>query len=386
MRDVLTRTVCVKLDVRDHASILSETATAFNAAATWIARVCWDEGITNSNTAHHRVYGETRRRFGLGAQLAVFARAKAMEALRAVRKRDGDTCPTFGPTGSVRYDARTYRLLPLDAVTLNTLHGRVFCRMLPGAHQQSMLLDDSWQIGGAELVQRRGTWYLHIVQHAPLPQEAAPAGYLGVDLGIVNIATDSTGEPFTGEAVKNTRERRFRHRQSLQTKNTRRARARLRRIARREARFQKDINHIVSKALVSKAAASCKALALEDLSGIRQRVKVRHEQRRQHSAWAFYQLRVFVAYKAQAAGVRVVYVDPRHTSRTCSACGYCDKRNRPDQAHFRCLQCGFATHADYNGALNIAHKAAVSRPIVLPPLDCPAAIASTSPGALALGR
>jgi hypothetical protein len=104
-------------------------AAAFNTAATWIARVCWDEGITNSNTAHHRVYGETRRRFGLGAQLAVCARAKAMEALKAVRKKGGDTCPTFGPRGSVRYDARTYQLLPLDEVTLNTLHGRVVCRM-----------------------------------------------------------------------------------------------------------------------------------------------------------------------------------------------------------------------------------------------------------------
>jgi transposase len=97
-------------------------------------------------------------------------------------------------------------------------------------------------------------------------------------------------------------------------------------------------------------------------------------------------LRQYVAYKAQAAGVRVVYVDPRHTSRTCSACGYRDKRNRAGQAHFRCLQCGFTANADYNGALNIAHKAAVNRPIVLPPLDRPAAIASTSPGALALGR
>jgi IS605 OrfB family transposase len=386
MSDVLTRTVCVKLDVRDHASILSETATAFNAAATWIARVCWDEGITNSNTAHHRVYGETRRRFGLGAQLAVCARAKAMEALKAVRKKGGDTCPTFGPTGSVRYDARTYRLLPLDGVTLNTLHGRVVCRMRPGAHQRAMLLEDGWQIAGADLVQRRGVWYLHVVQHAPAPPESEPTGYLGVDLGIVNIATDSTGQPFTGEPVTKTRERRFRHRQSLQAKNTRRARARLRKAARREARFQRDINHIVSKTLVGKAAASCKALALEDLTGIRERQHVRHAQRRQHNSWAFFQLRAFIAYKSQAAGVRVVYVDPRNTSRTCSACGYCDKRNRGSQAHFRCLQCGFTAHADYNGALNIAHRAAVNRPIVLPPLDRPAAIASTSPGALALGR
>src|ERR671934_1623091 len=111
MSDALTRTVCVKLDVDGHASLLSETAAAFNAAATWIARTCWDEGITNNNTAHHRVYGETRRRFGLGAQLAECARAKAMEALKAVRRQDGDTCPTFGSQDSVRYDARTYRVL-----------------------------------------------------------------------------------------------------------------------------------------------------------------------------------------------------------------------------------------------------------------------------------
>jgi IS605 OrfB family transposase len=379
MSDVLTRTVCVKLDVRSHATVLAETAAAFNAAATWIARVCWDEGITNSNTAHHRVYGETRRRFGLGAQLAVCARAKAMEALKAVRKKDGETCPTFGPTGSVRYDARTYHLLPLDEVTLNTLHGRVTCRMQPGARQRTMLLEEGWTIASADLVQRRGLWYLHIVRHAAAPAESVPTGYLGVDLGIVNVATDSTGQPFTGEALRTTRQRRFVHRQSLQARNTRRARARLRRCARREARFQRDINHIVSKALVSKAVASCKALALEDLTGIRARCgNVRHEQRRERHSWAFFQLRLFIAYKAQAAGVRVVYVDPRNTSRTCSACGYCDKRNRPDQAHFRCLQCGLTLPADYNGALNIAHTAAVNRPIVLPPIAPATAIASTS--------
>jgi putative transposase len=349
MSDILTRTVCIKLDVDGHAAVLSETAAAFNAAATWIARVCWDEGITNSMTAHFRVYGETRLRFGLGAQLAESARAKAMEALKAVRKQDEDkqTCPTFGPGGSIRYDARTYRLLPLDRVSLNTLRGRITCRMLPGARQHAMLVDPAWTIAGADLVRRGGTWYLHIVQHAPAPQPDQPTGYLGVDLGIVNVATDSTGEPFTGAPVKGVRERRFKHRQSLQSRNTRRARARLRTAARREARFQRDINHIVSKALVAKAKGSCKALALEDLSGINARTTVRHDQRRQRMSWAFFQLRTFVAYKAQAAGVCVVFVDPRDTSRTCSRpeCGYCDKRNRPDQAHFRCLQCGYAAVA-----------------------------------------
>ena len=58
-----------------------------------MARVCWDEGITNTNTAHHRVYGETRAGFGLGAQLAVCARAKAVEAIKAVKAKKRETCP-----------------------------------------------------------------------------------------------------------------------------------------------------------------------------------------------------------------------------------------------------------------------------------------------------
>jgi IS605 OrfB family transposase len=394
MSDALIRTVPVKLDVDGHAALLSDTAVAFNAAATWIARVCWDEGITNNNTAHHRVYGETRHRFGLGAQLAVCARAKAMEALKATRARDEDRCPEFGPHSSVRYDARTYRLLALDRVSLNTLHGRVVCRMVLGARQHAMLVDLEWEIGGAEVVQRAGTWYLHITQHKPAPDPDEPAGYLGVDLGIVNIATDSTGQTFTGTPVRLVREKRARQRRRLQTRNTRRSRAKLRKTARREARFQRDINHIVSKALVAKAKGACNALALEDLTGINARTRVRHADRQQRMSWAFAQLRQFVAYKAQAAGVRVVLVDPRDTSRTCSqpACGFCHERNRPDQAHFRCQQCGFTLPADWNAARNLAARAAVNQPIVLPPLasngvvPLATAIASTSPPALAVGR
>lgn len=384
MSDTLIRTVVVKLDVDGHGAILSETARAFNAAATWIAGVCWAEGITNTNTAHHRVYGETRRRFGLGAQLAVCARAKAMEAIKATRKKGRETCPAFGPTGAMRYDARTYRLLPLDRVSLNTLAGRVVCRLLPGTRQRAMLLGDSWQIGGADLVQQRGTWYLHITQHRPAPSSIEPTGYLGVDLGLANIATASDGEAFSGERIKQVRERRFRHRQRLQKRNTRRARARLRTLARKEHRFQRDANHSISKALVAKAVASCKALALEDLTGIRERVTVRHEQRRERMGWAFFQLRAFIAYKALAAGIPVVLVDPRNTSRTCYACGFCDKRNRASQAHFRCLSCGYSANADHNGALNIASRALVNAPVVLPGALLP--IASTSPPAVAVGR
>src|SRR5579871_2620002 len=158
MSETIIRTICIKLAIDGHEASLAAVQKAFNEAATWIADVCWQEGITNTNTAHHRVYGETRTRFGLGAQLAVCARAKAVEAIKAVRTAGKETCPTFGPRGSIRYDARTYRLMSLDRVSLNTLAGRVICRLLPGPRQHEMLVDPAWKVGGADLVWRRGTY------------------------------------------------------------------------------------------------------------------------------------------------------------------------------------------------------------------------------------
>ena len=369
MNKTLTRTVCCKLDVEGHEAALAATQRAFNEAATWIARVCWDEGITNTNTAHHRVYGETRLRFGLGAQLAVCARAKAVEAIKAVKAKKRETCPQFGPRGSIRYDARTYRLMSLDRVSLNTLEGRVVCRLLLGPRQHEMLVDPAWEIGGADLVWRAGVYYLHIIQSREAPDEQASEGdVLGIDLGIVNLATDSEGDHFTGAMIHTVRNRYHLRRQRLQKCGTKNAKRRLRTMRCRESRFQSDTNHCISKKLVQKAAVARKAIALEDLSGIRERTTVRREHRYERHSWAFFQLRQYISYKAAWAGVPVYLVDPRNTSRTCSQCGHCEKANRKSQASFLCQRCGFATNADYNAALNISRKqrAAVNRPMAAP--------------------
>jgi hypothetical protein len=121
---------------------------AFNAAVHWIARVCWDAGLTTTHRAHPRVYGEARLAVSLGAHLAVCARAQAVEAIKAVKATKRETCPRFRPPGSIRYAARTSRLLRLDRVARNTLDGRVVCRMLSGGRQRAMLVDPAWAIGG----------------------------------------------------------------------------------------------------------------------------------------------------------------------------------------------------------------------------------------------
>jgi putative transposase len=363
MNKTVIRTISIKLASGEHEATLHATQKAFNAAASWIATVCWQEHITNTNTAHHRVYGETRRRFGLGAQLAVCARAKALEALKATKTQKSETCPQFGEWGSLRYDARTYRLLSLDRVSLNTLQGRIVCRLILGQRQHEMLVDSTWKIGGADLVWRRGIYYLNVTQSKEAPDLTETAETLGVDLGIVNLATDSEGETFSGAKVHEVRMRYQKRRQILQHVGTRSAKRRLKKMSGREKRFQKHTNHVISTTLVQKAAHTRKALALEDLTGIRARVTVRRVNRSERHCWAFYQLRIFLAYKAAWAGVPIRCIDPRNTSRTCSQCGHCEKANRHSQASFTCQQCGFCLNADYNAAINIS-RAVVKQPLV----------------------
>ncbi len=278
MSDKLVRTVCVKLDVDAHAAVLAATMRAFNAAATWIAQVCWSEQISNTNTAHHRVYGETRARFGLGSQLAVCARAKAVEAIKAGKQRMKETCPTFGPRGGVRYDARTFRLMSLDRVSLNTLAGRVVCRMIHGPRQHALLVDPTWTIGGADLVWRDGTYFLHITQSREAPATTDRGGVLGVDLGIVQIATDSDGHAFSGATIDGMRAY---HRSRTTSPPVPQDAVGAQEIAGSQTAgvpLSSRMSITVSARLWSpKRIASCKALALEDLTHIRERVHVRHE-------------------------------------------------------------------------------------------------------------
>jgi transposase len=107
---------------------------------------------------------------------------------------------------------------------------------------------------------------------------------------------------------------------------------------------------------------------LEDLKHIRSRTTVRKSDRAKHSGWSFFQPQSFIEYKAKKAkiaGIHAQYIDPRSTSRTCSACGHAEKANRKTQSLFQCVSCGHIDNADINSAINIAARADVMQPIVM---------------------
>jgi putative transposase len=357
----MKQTMLLKLvptEEQHHA--LLETMHAFNEACTYVVEIAYHRQSANKFELQKLVYRELRTTYKLAAQLAIRAISKASEAY----KRDKSIKPSFRPEGAIVYDERVMSFKGLLSVSLLTISGRVLVPFRIGGYQASRL--DQIK-GQADLLYRNGTFFLAVTLDVPEPAPETPDGTLGVDLGIVNLATDSTGETFSGQAVEQNRKRLHSLRQRLQQRGTKSAKRHLKKLSGKQARFQKNTNHVISKRLVQKAKHQNKALAIEELRHIRTRTErtVRHSQRARHSNWSFGQLRQFLSYKAALAGVPLHTVDPRNTSRTCHVCKHCEKANRRSQALFVCKNCGHTDNADRNAAINIS-RADVMRPLVEP--------------------
>ena len=346
------------LPTPEQADVLQHTLEQANAACRFVSDTAWETKTFRQYDLHHQCYPAVREQFGLSAQVAVRAIAKVADAYKLDRKAKR----TFKTTGSIAYDDRilSWRLQD-QTVSIWTVNGRLRLPFVCGERQLERL---QTRQGESDLGLYKGLFFLSATCEVDEPQPMNVDGTLGVDLGVVNIAVDSDRQIHSANHINNLRHRHRRLRAKLQAKGTRSAKRKLKRLSGKERRFAKDTNHCISKKLVAKAKDTNRAIALEDLRGIRERGTVRRSQRATLHSWAFFQLRSFVTYKAKGAGVPVFLVDPRNTSRTCPACGHVDQANRLSQSKFSCVVCGFAGLADQIAAINIGRRAAVNPPIV----------------------
>jgi IS605 OrfB family transposase len=373
----MKQTLMIKLapTPEQHKALL-ETVERFNEACNYISQLAFEHHTASRVKLHHLAYHYLREHYGLSAQMAVRVVGKVVEQYR----RDKTRFHIFKPHSAMVYDSRILAFKGLDKISILTLRGRLIIPIRIGEYQAARMHTVAKE---TDLILRNSTFYLATVVDAPEATPDDPTGVLGVDLGIVHLAVDSDGEFYSGEQVDKVREHLDNLKTKLQSRGTKSAKRHLKRLSGKEANFRRNTNHIISKRLVAKAKDTHRLLALEDLKGIRQRVSVNHSQRRRYHSWAFNQLRQFITYKAKIAGVLVKLVDSRYTSQTCPCCGFVSKHNRVSQSSFVCQVCGFASNADLTGAINIAQRAFVNEPIVLPsPLGMRV---ETSPLALAVG-
>jgi IS605 OrfB family transposase len=353
---VMKQTLVIKLaPSEEQYELLLATMEKFNEACNYASKVAFDNNTFGQFYIHRLCYYQLREQFSLSSQMVIRAVAKVAESYKVDRK----TQHVFDKHGAMVYDQRILSWKGLDKVSVLTLKGRQIIPTRIGSYQAARL---DRKVKQSDLVLRDNIFYLATVVDAPEPTTDEPDGFLGVDLGIVNIAADSDGAVYSGGQVNGLRKRHAKLRGKLQGKGTKAAKRLLKKRSKKEHRFTTNINHNISKSIVAKAKGTGEGIALEDLSGICDRTTVRRSQRRQHHSWAFNQLRQFITYKAKLAGVLVKLVDPRNTSRTCPQCGCVDKHNRPSQAIFSCVSCGYSAPADTVAATNISRRAVVSQP------------------------
>lgn len=183
---------------------------------------------------------------------------------------------------------------------------------------------------------------------------------MGIDLGVNNIATTSTGLRIKGKARQDFKQQRAKVRASLQSKGSEGAKKVLKKISGKENRRIKHENHVLSRQLVEEAKRhNCGIIRMEQLKDIRARTKTWNKHlNRMVAGSSFYQLQQFVQYKAAACGIAVELVNPAYTSQTCHQCLNLGSRNGE---RFNCLTCG-KQHADVNASHVIALGGADCKP------------------------
>ncbi|MGW1211804.1 RNA-guided endonuclease InsQ/TnpB family protein [Streptomyces sp. NPDC002499] len=360
------------LPTPEQAEALEATLRTCNSAANWLSVEAFSRRVTSRQGLQGFAYRNLRER-GLSAQPALHVVRKVADAYSALRANLA--AGNLGDANSKRQSRvtskpivfRTDAAQPFDdrclswqtqqhTVSIWTTAGRLKGVAFTGQVDQLGLLGQ-YRKGESDLVRRNGCWYLIATCEVPEPEpNTAPTEFVGVDLGIVNIASTSTGKRYSGRRLNRCRENDRRLHSKLQKKGSRSAKRRARKHAGKQARRARDVNHKIAKHIVAEAQRTGRGIALEDLTGIRERARLKKPQRVTLHSWAFRQLGEFIAYKAKKAGVPVVYVDPAYTSQECSRCHHIDRRNRSSQAVFTCRSCGFVEHADLNASHNISRR------------------------------
>ena len=368
----LTRTIKLKLNIPE--SDILPTIQAYTKAYNLICQRGWQDSDYNAISLHHKTYKTVREQLNLPSQLAISARTKAVESLKSVRskiiKKKKATQP-ISKQCSIRYDKNSITIwFDKEKISLLTISGRKkYPIQVPDYFKQYI----TWNKCSADLIVKNHTVFLNIVVSTEKTNIPANDHYVGIDRGIKKIAVTSEKQFFSGSEIKRITDKYEKLKSKLQSKGTKSAKRHLKKLSKKVNRYRRDVNHCIAKKVVQSVNPGS-TIILEELTGIRQNVRLRKKQRTELHKWNFYQFEQFLKYKAEEKGIQVEYVSARYTSQKCSKCGHISRSNRKNQSQFKCAKCSYQLNADLNASFNIRQnyldsisylsKAVVNQPIV----------------------
>ena len=344
----MQRTISIQITPPEGFLQFLETCnTIFNRYVDW----SFEKKTYNKNKAHVELYGKLKSEFlDIPTGLLQTIRDSALEAVKALKLK---IKPTKKPWSMVRYDKRTVSLRG-DLLTFSWSGDRIrqiikipeFFKKYAGWTFQAATI-------GYDKIKKQ--FKANLIFQSTSPEKKGNR-VVGIDRGLYNIVSLSDGFKFASNQIRKMKREVLFLKKQLQAKGTRSAKRKLKALSGYERRFSLNVNHIISKLLVS---MPYDIFVLEDLSGIRKQKSKGKKLNKWLSNWSFWQLETLLDYKAEILGKQIVKVDARYTSQKCSNCGQIEKTNR-DGSHYYCERCGFRCHSDVNAAKNIRNNYLIS--------------------------
>jgi IS605 OrfB family transposase len=339
-------TLKIKLNPNEEQKLLLlETIKSVNKICNDISEVAWENKVFNQFKIHKLVYHDIKNSSNLSAQVIVRAIAKINDAYKLDRK----VKRVFKPFGAITYDSRilTYKK---DIASIWCIGGRQ--KIAFNCFNKDYLPCIK---GEADLIYRKGKFFLFQCVDIPDVEIKDITEFTGVDFGINQIVATNDGVVHTDNSLMEYREKRQKVRSSIQSKDTRSSKKLLKRLSGRERTHSNIVNHTIAKSIVLTAKKQDKGIAIEDLTNIRFTSKRRSKKfKTKLGKWSFHDLRQKLTYKALLNGVKLIVVNPRHTSQTCHSCNHIGKRTNKT---FKCVNTNCSTEtidADYNASIVIA--------------------------------
>ena len=361
MEQTLTAKIQIYPD-KDAQAVFIQTMSAYRQACNHVSKHVFSTRCLKQPDIQKVTYTDLRATYGLRSQMAISVVRTVISKYKTILENQHEWVEAIfkKPQLDLVWN-RDYSLTRSGMFSVNTLSGRV--KVAYATNGMSQYFDGTWEFGTAKLVFKHNKWFLHIPCTQAL-SECLPTtikNIVGTDFGMNFLTTsyDSQGQTtfVSGRFVKDKRAHYQKVRKSLQQRQTPSARRRLKKIGQRENRWMHDVNHQVSKALVTNSPKNT-LFVLEDLTGIRNATeKVKRKDRYYSVSWAFYDLRKLIEYKALSIGALSVTVSPAYTSQTCPKCGHTERANRNKKKHvFICKTCGYQSNDDRVAAMNLHRK------------------------------
>ncbi|MBI4399590.1 IS200/IS605 family element transposase accessory protein TnpB [Candidatus Micrarchaeota archaeon] len=211
-----------------------------------------------------------------------------------------------------------------------------------------------------ELFKRNNKWLASITVEITEPKRTESSKSMSIDLGIKNLATCFTpGKSIIYKGSEVLAVQRYFNKEIAKTDKTlsTQEKDRSKKLTILHSKKKKQTKHAIhslSKSIIAFAKENnIGKILLGDIRNIRKDKHFNKNSSQKLHSWLFGQLTQQLEYKAELAGIQILKVSERGTSRTCSGCGIIRKANRKYRGLYVCNNCNLKINADINGAINI---------------------------------